>query len=229
MLDELKERVFKANLDLVRHGLVIQTWGNVSGRDMETGMVVIKPSGVDYEAMKASDMVVIDPDGKVVEGKYKPSTDAPTHLLLYKTWVPLGGIVHTHSAYATSWAQAGKSIPPFGTTHADHFYGEVPCTRLLNDKEIARDYELNTGKVIVEKIGMHDPLLVPSVLVNCHGPFCWGIDPESAVYNAIALEEISRMALYTVLLGKSEAVDKILLDKHFHRKHGRDAYYGQEK
>ena len=229
MLEKLKETVFKANLDLVRHGLVIQTWGNVSGRDKETGMVVIKPSGVKYDAMKPSDMVVLDPDGKVVEGKYKPSTDAPTHLLLYKTWNTLGGIVHTHSAYATSWAQAGKSIPPFGTTHADHFYGEVPCTRLLNSKEIASDYELNTGKVIIEKVGKRDPLFVPSVLVNCHGPFSWGIDPESAVNNAVSLEEISRMALYTVLLGKSEAVDKTLLDKHFHRKHGRDAYYGQEK
>ena len=229
MLDQLKERVFKANLDLVRQGLVIHTWGNVSGRDKDSGMVVIKPSGVDYEKMKASDMVVLDPDGKVVEGKYKPSTDAPTHLLLYKTFSSLGGVVHTHSTYATSWAQAGKSIPSFGTTHADHFYGEVPCTRLLNDEEIAIDYEVNTGKVIIEKIGKRDPLFVPSILVNCHGPFCWGTDPESAVYNAVALEEIARMALYTVLLGKSEAIDKTLLDKHFKRKHGNDAYYGQKK
>jgi L-ribulose-5-phosphate 4-epimerase len=229
MLDQLKERVFKANLDLVRQGLVIHTWGNVSGRDKDSGMVVIKPSGVDYEKMKASDMVVLDPDGKVVEGKYKPSTDAPTHLLLYKTFSSLGGVVHTHSTYATSWAQAGKSIPSFGTTHADHFYGEVPCTRLLNDEEIAIDYEVNTGKVIIEKIGKRDPLFVSSILVNCHGPFCWGTDPESAVYNAVALEEIARMALYTVLLGKSEAIDKTLLDKHFKRKHGNDAYYGQKK
>ena len=229
MLDQLKERVFKANLDLVRQGLVIHTWGNVSGRDKDSGMVVIKPSGVDYEKMKASDMVVLDPDGKVVEGKYKPSTDAPTHLLLYKTFSNLGGVVHTHSTYATSWAQAGKSIPSFGTTHADHFYGEIPCTRLLNNEEIAVNYEVNTGKVIIEKIGKRDPLFVPSILVNCHGPFCWGKDPESAVYNAVALEEIARMALYTVLLGKSEAIDKTLLDKHFKRKHGNDAYYGQKK
>jgi L-ribulose-5-phosphate 4-epimerase len=227
MLNILKERVFKANIDLLEHGLVIHTWGNVSGRDKETGMIVIKPSGVGYKKMKASDMVVIDSDGKVMEGKYKPSTDLPTHILLYKIFSSLGGVVHTHSTYATSWAQAGRSIPPFGTTHADHFYGEIPCTRLLTDEEIANDYEVNTGKVIVEKIGKSDPLFVPSILVNCHGPFCWGVDPESAVYNAVALEEIARMAFYTVLLGKSEPVDKALLEKHFNRKHGSDAYYGQ--
>ena len=229
MLDSLKERVFKANIDLLEHGLVIHTWGNVSGRDKETGMIVIKPSGVGYKKMKASDMVVIDSDGKVMEGKYKPSTDLPTHILLYKIFSSLGGVVHTHSTYATSWAQAGRSIPPFGTTHADHFYGEIPCTRLLTDEEIANDYEVNTGKVIVEKIGKSDPLFVPSILVNCHGPFCWGVDPESAVYNAVALEEIARMAVYTVLLGKSEPVDKALLEKHFNMKHGSDAYYGQGK
>jgi L-ribulose-5-phosphate 4-epimerase len=229
MLNILKERVFKANIDLLEHGLVIHTWGNVSGRDKETGMIVIKPSGVGYKKMKASDMVVIDSDGKVMEGKYKPSTDLPTHILLYKIFSSLGGVVHTHSTYATSWAQAGRSIPPFGTTHADHFYGEIPCTRLLTDEEIANDYEVNTGKVIVEKIGKSDPLFVPSILVNCHGPFCWGVDPESAVYNAVALEEIARMAFYTVLLGKSEPVDKALLEKHFNRKHGSDAYYGQGK
>lgn len=229
MLDKLKERVFQANLDLVKHGLVIHTWGNVSGKDTETGLIVIKPSGVDYERMKASDMVVLDPEGKVVEGKYKPSTDAPTHLLLYKTFNSLGGVVHTHSTYATSWAQAGKSIPPFGTTHADHFYGEVPCTRQLTEKEINTEYEVNTGKVIVERLGVTDPLTIPSVLVNCHGPFIWGKTPEDAVYNAVALEEIARMAFYTILLGKTEPVDKFLLDKHFGRKHGKDAYYGQKK
>lgn len=229
MLDQLKERVFKANIDLVEHGLVIHTWGNVSGRDQETGMVVIKPSGVGYKRMRASDMVVLDPEGKLVEGKYKPSTDLPTHILLYKSFNNLGGVVHTHSTYATSWAQAGRSIPPFGTTHADHFYGEIPCTRLLKDEEIANEYEVNTGKVIVEKIGKADPLSVPSILVNCHGPFCWGVDPESAVYNAVALEEIARMAFYTVLLGKKEPVDKALLDKHFKRKHGSGAYYGQDR
>jgi L-ribulose-5-phosphate 4-epimerase len=229
MLDKLKQRVFQANLDLVKHDLVIHTWGNVSGRDPETGLIVIKPSGVDYKRMKASDMAVLDPEGKVVEGKYKPSTDAPTHLLLYKTFSNLGGVVHTHSTYATSWAQAGKSIPPFGTTHADHFYGEVPCTRKLTEKEVKTEYEVNTGKVIVERLGVTNPLTVPSVLVNCHGPFIWGKTPEDAVYNAVALEEIARMAFYTILLGKTEPVDKFLLDKHFRRKHGKDAYYGQGK
>ncbi len=229
MLEELKKDVFKANLDLVSHGLVIHTWGNVSGRDFNTGMIVIKPSGVSYKSMKSEDMVVMDPEGNVIEGNYKPSTDAPTHLLLYKTYDKLGGIVHTHSSFATSWAQAGKSIPAFGTTHADHYYGEVPCTRLLTDDEIAADYETNTGKVIVETISSSDPLSVPSILVNSHGPFCWGTDPTNAVYNAVALEEISRMAFYTVLLGRSEPVNQSLLDKHYKRKHGKDAYYGQQK
>lgn len=229
MLRELKNIVYKANLDLVHNGLVIHTWGNVSGKDYESGFIVIKPSGVSYDSMKADDMVVIDPDGNVVEGKFKPSTDAPTHLLLYKTYESVGGIVHTHSSYATSWSQAGKSIPPFGTTHADHFYGEVPCTRLLTDKEIKTDYEINTGKVIIETLGDKDPLTVPSVLVNSHGPFSWGTDAGNAVYNAVALEEIARMAFYTVLLGRNEPVNKALLDKHFKRKHGTDAYYGQDK
>jgi L-ribulose-5-phosphate 4-epimerase len=227
MLEKIKERVFKANLDLVKHGLVIHTWGNVSGRDPETGMIVIKPSGVSYDKMKAADMVVLDPEGNVVEGNRKPSTDTPTHLVLYKTFPGIGGVVHTHSTYATSWAQAGRSIPAFGTTHADHFYGEVPCTRVLNNKEIESDYELNTGKVIIEKIGKNNSLATPSMLVNCHGPFSWGKDAEDAVYNAVALEEIARMAFYTVLLGKSEPVDKSLIDKHFNRKHGKNAYYGQ--
>ena len=229
MLDKLKLSVFKANLDLVNQGLVIHTWGNVSGRDDSSGLIVIKPSGVSYETMKPSDMVVIDGKGKVIEGKYKPSTDAPTHLLLYKTFSTIGGIVHTHSTYATSWAQAGKAIPSFGTTHADHFYGSVPCTRKLKDDEIENDYEINTGKVIVETLGETDPLTLPSVLVDCHGPFSWGTDVENAVYNAVALEEIARMAFYTVLLGKSEPADQKLLDKHFLRKHGKNAYYGQGK
>ena len=228
MLEILKENVFKANLDLVKHGLVILTWGNVSGRDAETGFVVIKPSGVSYDTMKASDMVVLDPDGKVIEGKYKPSTDAATHLLLYKSWEAVGGVVHTHSSYATSWAQSGKPIPAFGTTHADHYYGEVPCSRLLTDAEIEKDYEMNTGKVIVETIGKVNPLSVPSVLVNSHGPFCWGKDADNAVYNAVALEEISKMAFLTVQLGKTEQISKSLLDKHYYRKHGSGAYYGQK-
>ncbi len=229
MLDKLKEDVFNANLDLVKNGLVIHTWGNVSARDFSSGMIVIKPSGVSYKSMKPGDMVVIDPEGKVVEGKYKPSTDAPTHLLLYRKWNDIGGIVHTHSAFAAAWAQAGRGIPALGTTHADHFYGEVPCTRTLTDDEIAVDYEVNTGKIIVERFGNGDPLSIPSVLVNCHGPFCWGTDAEDAVYNAVALEEIARMAFYTVLLGKSDPVSKVLLDKHFKRKHGKGAYYGQKK
>jgi len=228
MLKELKDIVFKANLDLVRHGLVIHTWGNVSGRDKKSGLIVIKPSGVDYESMKPEDMVVIDPEGKFVEGKFKPSTDAPTHLLLYNSWPEIGGVVHTHSSYATSWAQAGKAIPPFGTTHADHYYGEVPCTRLLTDNEIETDYEINTGKVIVEKMGKVDPLSIPSVLVCSHGPFCWGKDADNAVYNAVALEEIARMAFYTVLLGKNDPISQSLLDKHYKRKHGHNAYYGQK-
>jgi L-ribulose-5-phosphate 4-epimerase len=229
MLEKLKNIICKANLELVEKGLVIHTWGNVSGRDAESGLIVIKPSGVSYKSMKADDMVVVDKNGKVVEGKYRPSTDAPTHLLLYKTYKSLGGVVHTHSCYATSWAQAGKAIPPFGTTHADHFYGEVPCTRLLTKMETESDYEINTGKIIIEKLGAIDPLTVPSILVNGHGPFCWGTDAENAVYNAIALEEIARMAFYTVLLGKTEPIRHFLLDKHFKRKHGRDAYYGQDK
>jgi len=227
MLEKLKNSVCKANLELVEKGLVIHTWGNVSGRDKESGLIVIKPSGVSYNIMTPEDMVVIDKEGNVVEGKYKPSTDAPTHLILYKTYESLGGIVHTHSSYATSWAQAGRAIPPLGTTHADHFYGEVPCTRLLTRKETETGYEINTGKIIIEKLGIMDPLVMPSILVNGHGPFCWGKDAEDSVYNAVALEEIAKMAFYTVLLGKTEPIDKFLLDKHFKRKHGDDAYYGQ--
>lgn len=229
MLEKLKETVFRANMELVKQGLVIHTWGNASGRDRESGLVVIKPSGVSYSAMKAGDMVVLDPEGNLVEGKCKPSTDAPTHIFLYKTWSSIGGVVHTHSAYATAWAQAGKDIPPFGTTHADHYYGEVPCTRKLRNDEINKDYELNTGRIIVERLAISDPLAMPSALVNCHGPFCWGFDAEEAVYNAIALEEIARMAFYTVLLNHTKPIDQNLIDKHFKRKHGKNAYYGQVK
>lgn len=227
MLEKLKREVFQANIDLVKHGLVIHTWGNVSGKDQESGLIVIKPSGVSYSSMKEEDMVVLDGGGNKVEGKYKPSTDAPTHLYLYKAWPSLGGIVHTHSAYATAWAQAGKDIPPLGTTHADHYYGVVPCTRELTADEVETDYELNTGRVIVERLKGLDPLALPSALVNCHGPFCWGLDAGEAVYNAVALEEIARIAFYTVLLKKSEPVESYLLNKHFNRKHGKDAYYGQ--
>jgi L-ribulose-5-phosphate 4-epimerase len=229
MLEKLKIRLCKSNLDLVHHGLVIHTWGNVSGRDKKTGLIVIKPSGISYDKMKPSDMVVLDPEGKVVEGKLNPSTDAPTHIILYKAFSKTGGIVHTHSTYATSWAQAGREIIPMGTTHADHYYGNVPCTRKLRKNEIEKDYEVNTGKVIIERMKNADPVAVPSVLVHSHGPFCWGSDPEEAVYNAVALEEIAQMAFYTMLLGNDKPVDKFLLDKHFSRKHGRDAYYGQSK
>lgn len=228
MLEALKQRVFKANLELVRHGLVIHTWGNVSGKDPATGLIVIKPSGVSYDIMKAEDMVVIDAAGNVVEGRYKPSTDAPTHLVLYKEFGMIGGVVHTHSTYATSWAQSGRPIPAFGTTHADHYHGEVPCTRKLTEQEIKTQYELNTGKVIAGTFLNLDPMAVPSVLIHSHGPFCWGEDPEKAVYNAIALEEIALMAFNTVMLGRTEPVEQELLDKHFKRKHGSDAYYGQK-
>lgn len=229
MLEKLKKDVCRANLELVEKGLVISTWGNASGRDEKSGFIVIKPSGVSYHSMKPDDMVIIDQDGNVVEGKNKPSTDTPTHLLIYKTFNSVGGVVHTHSSYATSWAQAGKPIPPFGTTHADHFYGEVPCTRTLTKQETEKDYEINTGKIIIEKLGDSDPLTIPSVLVNGHGTFSWGTDAENAVGNAVALEEIARMAFYTVLLGKTEPISQFLLDKHFKRKHGKNAYYGQEK
>ncbi len=229
MLEKLKESVFLANLELVKEGLVIHTWGNVSAQDKKSGLIVIKPSGVSYKSMKPEDMVVLDPDGKVVEGSFKPSTDAPTHLLLYKAFGKIGGVVHTHSTYATAWAQAGKSIPAFGTTHADHFYGQVPCSRKLTDEEVNNNYEVNTGEVIIETFKGKDPMIVPSVLINSHGPFCWGIDPGNAVYNAVALEEIARIAFYTVLLGQKEPVDQFLLDKHFLRKHGNKAYYGQKK
>ena len=229
MLEKLKEDVYKANIDLVRYGLVIHTWGNASGRDSSTGLIVIKPSGISYESMKPDDMVVLYPDGKVAEGRYRPSTDAPTHLFLYDLWKNIGGIVHTHSSFATSWAQSGRAIPPFGTTHADHFCGEVPCTRELKKNEIKKEYEISTGKVIAETMAKYDYLAVPSVLVNSHGPFSWGKDVADAVYNAVALEEIARIAFHTVLLGRLKPVSSELLDKHFSRKHGEEAYYGQKK
>jgi len=228
MLEKLKERVYLANIDLVENRLVTNTWGNVSGRDPESGFIVIKPSGISYERMIPEDMVVLDNEGKRVEGKHKPSTDAPTHLVLYNGFPGTGGIVHTHSTYATSWAQAGKDIPPFGTTHADHFHGLIPCTRPLSRKEITKDYEINTGKVIIERLKDNDSTEISSVLVNSHGPFSWGSDPEKAVFNSITLEEIARMAFYTVLLGRTEPLDQALLDKHYYRKHGKSAYYGQK-
>jgi len=230
MLEALKEEVLQANLDLQKHGLVILTWGNVSGIDRERGLVVIKPSGVSYDDMKPEDMVIVDLDGRQVEGKLRPSSDTPTHIAIYKAFDKVGGVVHTHSAMATSWAQAGRSIPAFGTTHADHFYGQVPCTRKLSKEEIESEYEANTGKVIIETFSGMDPLHVPGVLVNGHGPFSWGKNAHDAVVNAVVLEEVAKMAYYTVALSPEIApIDKYLLDKHFLRKHGPSAYYGQSK
>lgn len=228
MLDDLKLKVFEANLSLVKHNLVLFTWGNVSGFDAETGFLVIKPSGVAYDVMKPSDMVVVDLEGKKVEGKLNPSSDTPTHIILYKNFKNVGGIVHTHSTYATAWAQAGEPIPALGTTHADHFFGEIPCTRKLTKQEIGADYETETGKVILETFATIDPLAVPGVLVNDHGPFTWGTDPFKAVYNAAVLEEVARMAFLTRQIGNDSPVSKDLLDKHYNRKHGKDAYYGQK-
>ncbi|HDR88842.1 MAG TPA: L-ribulose-5-phosphate 4-epimerase [Bacteroidetes bacterium] len=228
-MKELKEMVWKSNLDLMRSGLVVLTWGNVSGFDPERHLMVIKPSGVDYELMKPRDMVVVDMEGKTVEGKLRPSSDTPTHLELYRRLGGLGGIVHTHSRYAVSWAQAGKDIPAMGTTHADHFYGSIPCTRKLTQEEVEKDYELNTGRVIVDRFRDLDPRAVPGVIVNDHGPFAWGKDPEDAVKNAIVLEEVAAMAFNTVLLGAGDPVEQYLLDKHYFRKHGKDAYYGQNE
>lgn len=228
MLEELKKKVYEANMELQRKGLVIYTWGNVSGIDREKGLVVIKPSGVDYDTMKAEDMVVLDLNGNIVEGKYKPSTDTPTHLVMYNTYQNIGGVVHTHSEWATSFAQAGLSIPAFGTTHADYFYGDIPCTRDLTDDEINGEYEKETGNVIVETIGERNPLEVPAIVVKNHGPFAWGKDPDNAVYNAVVLDKVAQMAYNTMTLNnRVNTVNQTLLDKHYLRKHGANAYYGQ--
>lgn len=228
MLEELKKKVYEANMELQRKGLIIYTWGNVSGIDREKGLVVIKPSGVDYNTMKAEDMVILDLDGNIIEGKYKPSTDTPTHLVLYNTYPNIGGVVHTHSEWATTFAQAGISIPAFGTTHADYFYGDIPCTRDLTENEINGEYEKETGNVIVETIGEKNPLEIPAIIVKNHGPFTWGKDPDNAVYNAVVLDKVAEMAYKTMTLNRSiESVNQILLDKHYLRKHGVNAYYGQ--
>jgi L-ribulose-5-phosphate 4-epimerase len=227
MLEELKTQVYTANLNLVKHGLVLFTWGNVSGIDRKENLLVIKPSGVSYEDMQPVDMVVVDLSGKVIEGKYKPSSDTLTHIELYKAFPEIGGIVHTHSTYAVAWAQALKAIPAMGTTHADHFYGEIPCTRELTKEEVERGYEKETGTVIIETFKNIDPLHVPGVLVGNHGPFAWGANAEKAVYNAVVLEEVARMALLTMQLGNENPIKQYLLDKHFNRKHGKSAYYGQ--
>jgi len=228
MLEELKKQVYAANLNLVKHGLVLFTWGNVSGIHRKENLLVIKPSGVSYDEMQANDMVVVDLNGKVIEGKFKPSSDTLTHIELYKAFPEIGGIVHTHSTYAVAWAQALKAIPAMGTTHADHFYGEIPCTRILTQEEVDRGYEKETGLVIVETFKNLDPLHIPGVLVGNHGPFAWGTNVEKAVYNAVVLEEVARMALLTSQLGNTTPVKQYLLDKHFNRKHGKNAYYGQK-
>ncbi|MBE0680006.1 MAG: L-ribulose-5-phosphate 4-epimerase [Bacteroidales bacterium] len=229
MLEKLKEDVFRANLDLVSHGLVIMTFGNVSGFDRGSGLMVIKPSGVLYSEMTVNDMVVTDLEGNVVEGTLNPSTDTPTHLALYISFPGIGGVVHTHSTHATAWAQAGRAIPCLGTTHADYFYGPVPVTRRLTPKETDSDYEYNTGLVIAEALEGKDPLTMPAVLVNSHAPFTWGVTPAIAVHNAVILEEVARMAALSVSIAPPEEIDRHLLDKHYLRKHGRNAYYGQKK
>jgi L-ribulose-5-phosphate 4-epimerase len=229
MLEKLKEDVFRANLDLVKHGLVIMTFGNVSGFDRASGLMVIKPSGVSYSEMTVNDMVVTDLSGSVIEGTLNPSTDTPTHLALYKAFPAIGGVVHTHSTQATAWAQAGRAIPCLGTTHADYFYGPVPVTRRLTAEETENDYEYNTGLVIAEVMEGRDPLTMPAVLVNSHAPFTWGITPAIAVHNAVILEEVARMAAISVSIAPPEEIDRHLLDKHYLRKHGRNAYYGQKK
>ena len=227
-LNELKERVFKQNLELVRHNLVVLTWGNVSAIDRESGLVVIKPSGVDYATMSVNDMVVVDLDGNKVEGRLNPSSDTPTHIELYKAFPDIGGVVHTHSLYATSFAQAGMGITAYGTTHADCFYGDIPCARALTKDEIENEYEKNTGKVIVEAFKNLDYKAVPAVLIKNHGPFTWGKTPEKAVENAVTLEAVAKMAVNTAIINPSaNRVDQYLLDKHYFRKHGKNAYYGQ--
>ena len=228
MHESLKQKVLEANLALVEHGLVIFTWGNASERDPETGHIVIKPSGVSYDRMKAGDMVVLDAEGKRIEGELRPSSDAPTHVILYSRFKEIGGVVHTHSEWATSWAQAGIPLPPYGTTHADYFYGEVPCTRPLTREEVEGNYEAATGEVIVETFQERDYRSMPGVLVSGHAPFSWGKDGMEAVHNAVVLEEVAKMAFRTRVLGNRDPIDQFLLDKHYTRKHGKDAYYGQK-
>ncbi len=234
MLEELKEQVFKANLQLVEYGLVVLTWGNVSGIDREKGLFVIKPSGVPYSQMTADDMVVMDLQGNKVEGKLNPSSDTPTHLELYRNFSDIGGVVHTHSSWACSWAQAGRDIPAYGTTHADFANGAVPCTRALTSDEVKDAYELNTGKVIVEAFSKRGitPAEFPAVLIHRHGPFTWGKDPFKAVENALILEEVAKMAYRTESVAAMDdssniGIEDYLLDKHYQRKHGKNAYYGQ--
>lgn len=229
MLEDLKQKVFQANLDLVKHGLVIFTWGNVSGIDRESGLVVIKPSGVDYDTMKVSDMVVVDLDGNVVEGDLRPSSDTPTHLALYKAVPEIGGVVHTHSTYATAWAQAGIDLPNIGTTHADYFHQAIPCTADMTEAEVKGEYELETGNVIIERFKGMNPVHTPGVLVKNHGPFAWGKDPHDAVHNAVVMEQVAKMASIAYSVNPNLTMNPLLIEKHFNRKHGPNAYYGQKK
>jgi L-ribulose-5-phosphate 4-epimerase len=227
MLEELKEQVYRANLDLVKHGLVVFTWGNASAIDRKKSLVVIKPSGVDYQSMKSDDMVVVDMEGKVVEGRLKPSSDMPTHLYLYKHFETIGGIVHTHSTHATAWAQAGRGIPVIGTTHADYFFGEIPCTRQMTEQEVFGAYEKETGKVIVERFKQLNPNETPGALVQNHGPFSWGKNVDQAVHNAVVMEEVAKMAAVSFTLNPGLSMNPHLVKKHYLRKHGPNAYYGQ--
>lgn len=232
MLEALKEKVLKANLDLVKNKLVLFTWGNVSQIDRESGLIVIKPSGVSYDDMKAEDMVVVDLNGKVVEGKLRPSSDTPTHIEFYKAFEGVGGVTHTHSTFATSWAQAGRDIPFYGTTHADYFYGDIPCARSLTQEEIEGEYEKNTGLAIIEKFQKDGlkPLEVPGVLIKSHGVFAFGKDADASVYNATVIEEVAKMAFLTESINPEVLrADSFMMEKHYQRKHGKNAYYGQKK
>lgn len=230
MFEMLKKEVLEANLELVSKGLVIYTWGNVSGIDRTKGLMVIKPSGIDYGLMAQDDMVVVDIDsGRIIEGRRRPSSDTPTHMALYRAFPEIGGIVHTHSINAVAFAQAGRAIPALGTTHADHFHGDIPCTRGLSRDEVEDFYEMNTGRVIVETIheGGYGVMDIPGILVKDHGPFAWGKDAEGAVYNAVVMEKVAEMALKSMMLGPKSSMEQYILDKHYTRKHGPDAYYGQ--
>jgi L-ribulose-5-phosphate 4-epimerase len=228
MHEPIKERVLEANLALMKHELVIFTWGNASERDPETGHIIIKPSGVPYDQLRPDQMVVLDADGRQLEGELRPSSDAPTHVVLYRHFGKIGGVVHTHSQWATSWAQAGKPLPPYGTTHADYFHGTIPCTRPLTKEEVGGDYERATGEVIVETFADLDYLGIPGVLVHGHAPFTWGKEAMEAVHHAVVMEQVAKMAFRTELLGRSTPIDQFLLDRHYQRKHGKDAYYGQK-
>ncbi len=228
-MQQLKQQVFEANMDLPRYGLVTFTWGNVSAIDRQRGLVVIKPSGIAYESMTVDDMSVVDLQGHVVEGRWRPSSDTATHLALYRRYPDLGGVVHTHSTHATAWAQAGLAIPALGTTHADYFFGDIPCTRALSAQEVDEAYELNTGQVIIETLGEANPLHTPGIVVYQHGPFAWGKDAQEAVHNAVVMEEVARMAwIARGINPQLQPIDSWLMNKHFQRKHGPNAYYGQK-